>query len=593
MEGILDSAPLFLFSLLGLIVALRLRLPTVIGILLAGVLVGPNLFGYITYDKQVEVFSNLGAILLLFVIGLEFSLNKIMKFGVRAILIAFLKITFVFVICYQTSILLGLKPTEAVITGSIFAITSTTLFSKLIKNNPEKNKDEVNLMFAVLILEDVFAVFFLTIISGLSNNTSLDLSEVVISIVKSLIVLAGAYLILQKLLKIFFDYVLRYKTDETLVFSSLSVCLIFSFIASFLGFEASIGAFLAGSLMSSLSEFKKIEKTILPFGLFFSSFFFLSIGMQVNLSSIAANFGLIIILLGVSFIAKFLSVGIGTYLLGYTSRSAVFSGLTMLTVGEFSLLIASKSKDIVSYDILGVVSVSVFISAIVSVFIMRRESQIDATITDSIPHKFRNTGRHVSRYINSVINEFEPTGRFYKITMSELKKAVIYVVGLLIVNGTLFIGEHFLESTKILSFDENPLFLVRIAIHLILSLAFLIGIMKSADIVIIDLIDSLRQTNKNPISLERRVVYDALTVLILLGIAALVPILVSVVHLPVIFSHLSTLMVIVSIIFTWDAFKTLHLKIKSIGIRRRTYNPRIKPLSRLKKLRSLAMFLNI
>jgi CPA2 family monovalent cation:H+ antiporter-2 len=131
-EGVSELVLVFIFSLLGLIAAVRLRLPPIMGILLIGALVGPNALGWISNSEMVNSFSEIGAILLLFVIGIEFSINKIMKFGVRAILVAFLKITSVFVIVYETAILLGFNSFEALILGNIFAVTSTTLFTKLI-----------------------------------------------------------------------------------------------------------------------------------------------------------------------------------------------------------------------------------------------------------------------------------------------------------------------------------------------------------------------------------------------------------------------------------------------------------------------------
>jgi len=592
LEGVTELALVFVFSLLGLIAAVRLRLPPVMGILLAGALIGPNALGWIKSSEMIDSFSEIGAILLLFVIGIEFSLNKIIRFGVRAILVAILKITFVFAIIYEAAILLGLTSLEALIIGNIFAITSTTLFAKLIKGSPDENKDEINLMFAVLIIEDILAVFFLTVVSSLPGESAIAVNELVFSIVKSLIILSISYVILQKAIRAFFDYILKFKTEEMLVFASLSVCAIFAFLSSAIGLEASIGAFLAGSLMASLKEFKKIERTILPFGLFFSSFFFLSIGMLVNFGSLSENFVIIAVLIIVSMAAKFASISTSTYFLGYTSRAAIFAGVTMLTVGEFSLLIAKKAQMFISFDIIGTVSVSVFITALLSAIIIRKDYEIDNYITSSIPPKLKTAARHISRYLNSVVVEFEPTGRFFRTSMKEITNIIVCGVLLLIINGVLLFAGQFFESTKLISFD-GLLFWVRILVHLVISLGLLFRFFTSLDVIVSALMDAFRKLDKKNIPLEKRVVYDAITTIVLLMLSSVFPFVSAIFSLPPISGIVSFILVILAVLYTWDAIKCTHQLVLSLTRKKKSYNPGAKLAVGKKVLGILAMFLNV
>ncbi|MFA6530657.1 MAG: cation:proton antiporter [Candidatus Micrarchaeia archaeon] len=587
MEGVSELVLVFIFSLLGLIAAVRLRLPPIMGILLIGALVGPNALGWISNSEMVNSFSEIGAILLLFVIGIEFSINKIMKFGVRAILVAFLKITSVFVIVYETAILLGFNSFEALILGNIFAVTSTTLFTKLIKGTPEQNKEEINLMFAVLILEDIFSVFFLAVISSLPATSGIAVQEVLFSIVKSLAILVIVYFFLQKFVQAFFDYILKFKTEEMLVFASLSVCAIFAFLSSAIGLEASIGAFLAGSMMASLREFKKIEKTMLPFGLFFSSFFFLSIGMMVNFSSLLQDSLIIIILIGVSILAKFASISVSTYFLGYTSRAAVFSGLTMLTVGEFSLLIAKKSQLLMGFDIIGIVSVSVFISALISSFVIRKDYEVDEYITSSVPPKLKTIGRHVSRYINSVVVEFEPTGKFFRASMKQIQKMVLYAILLIIINGVLLLFENFISIFIPL---DGWLFLARILIHLLISLGLLIKFFTAMDIVMSEFVEAFRKTNKKQVPLERRVIYDGVIVVLLLAAATLIPMGLAMLNLPQVIGSISLLFLLISIFYAWDAIKCANALVQKLSGRKQGYKQRA---AKNKIMGHLVMFLNV
>ncbi len=593
MEGITELAVVFIFSLLGLIAAVRLRLPPIMGILLAGALIGPNALGLVKNSDVISSFSEIGAILLLFAIGIEFSLNKIMKFGVRAILVAFAKITFVFVAIYEASILLGMSQLEAIILGNIFAITSTTLFSKLIRGSYEQNKEEINIMFAVLILEDIFAVFILAVISSLPGGAQMELNSLAFSIFKSLVILIITYIVMQKLIRAFFDYILKFKTEEMLVFASLSICILFALLSSAIGLEASIGAFLAGSLMASLKEFKKIERTILPFGLFFSAFFFLSIGMFVDFGTLWQNLPIIVILVAVSMLAKFAIIAVTTYLFGFTSRASVFSGITMLTVGEFSLLIAMKAQPLMSFDILGTVSASVFITALLSVAILRKEIQIDEWITGAIPLTIRTSGRRISRYINSVVIEFEPSGKFFRESMKEMKNVAICGTMIIVLNTLFLVVEEQLREFGIVSFEEGLMFWVKILFHLIISAGFAIGLFRSLDRIISSFMEAFRKKDNKHQSLERRVIYDAVNVMILLAISTIIPIIIALLKLPSFFGAISVIMIIFVVLYTWDGAKCAHELVKLASRKRKSFSPKSSIKGYRKGLMNLAMFLNV
>jgi CPA2 family monovalent cation:H+ antiporter-2 len=593
MEGITELAVVFIFSLLGLIAAVRLRLPPIIGILLAGALIGPNALGFVRNSEVISSFSEIGAILLLFAIGIEFSLNKIMKFGVRAILVAFAKITFVFVAVYEVSIMLGLSQLEAIILGNLFAITSTTLFSKLIKGGHEHNKEEINIMFAVLILEDIFAVFVLAVISSLPGGSELVINNLALSILKSLVILILTYLVVQKTIRAFFDYILKFKTEEMLVFASLSICILFALLSSAIGLEASIGAFLAGSLMASLKEFKKIEKTILPFGLFFSAFFFLSIGMLVDFGMLWQNLPIIVILVIVSMLAKFAIIAANTYFLGFTSRAAVFSGLTMLTIGEFSLLIAMKAQPLMSFDIIGTVSASVFITALLSAFVMRREIQIDDMITDAIPLKLRTSGRHISRYINSVIVEFEPNGKFFRESMGEMKNIAINSTMLIVINTLFFVVEEQLQNFGILSFEEGIMLWVKVIFHILISFGLTVALLRSIDRIVTDFMAAFRKIDSKHTSLERRIILDAVNVMALLAVSTALPVFIAVLELPTFFGALSLVTVGLAVLYTWDGIKCAHELVKNMTRKKKSYKPKAYASGYRKGLMNLAMFLNV
>ncbi|NYZ77681.1 cation:proton antiporter [Candidatus Micrarchaeota archaeon] len=558
MSEMLELGIIFFSLLAGLILTMRLKLPPVIGILIAGVVIGPNVLGFVKGGDVVNIFSEIGAVLLLFIIGIEFSLSKIMKFGMRALLLAFFKLAFVFVLMYELSLVFGLTPFQGLLIATLFSFSSTTFFSKLIKDRDVSCGEEVNLLFAVLILEDILAVFALAVLSATPASAQAELvfSEFTLSIVKSLTMLIICYIILQEIVKILFEYFANFKTVELLLFASLSVCALFVFLATFFGFDASIGAFLAGSLMASLRQFKSIEKTMLPFGLFFSSFFFLSMGMVVNPASLYSNFPLILALFAVNVIAKFLSTGIGTHLLGSNLRASVFSGISMLTVGEFSLLIARKAQGVAGFDILGAVSVAVFLSALLSGLLMKQIAPINAWVVSSTPAGMRSNGRRFSRYIDAVLAEFEPKGNVFRLFTKERRTIIWYGILLLLINGVLFLGWQALEAAGIVSSADASMVLARIALHAILSAGVLAKMLGSFDRILNGVVDTFRNVHGATPQLDRRLTYDGVTVLLLLELAVVLPFAFSFLMLPSFFGYLAAVPLAFAAVFSWDLVST-------------------------------------
>jgi hypothetical protein len=288
-------------------------------------------------------------------------------------------------------------------------------------------------------------------------------------------------------------------------------------------------------------------------------------------------------------LAKFVSVGASTYLMGFNSKSAIFSGLTMLTVGEFSLLIAKKSQMLVGFDIIGVVSVCVFLSAFSSALMMRREHAIDDYVTTAIPVNMRVSARNISRYIHEVVVQFEPNGKFFKVAMREIRNIVFYSLAFLLVNGSLLLLESLLETFGVITFHTGVAFWGRFLLHAAISLALLWKILNSFDILITGFISAFRKKDAKNVPLERRVIYDGVTVLLLLAAATLFPLLFAFAGLPAFLGSISAVFLVFGIIYAWDAAKCTHQLVLALSKKRKTFHQ--KPLSHA--LMGLAMFLNL
>jgi len=433
---------IFLASVVFILLALRLRMPAVLGFLVAGAIIGPHGLGLVQANEFIDVFAQIGTILLLFFVGVELSINKIAEVWMRSLLIWFFKDGFVFVIVYEITLLFGLDFLQALVLASALCISSTTFFIKLSQQKEMKENKEVGVMFVVLIIEDLVAVFLLAIYSGLAIGDGVGFESALFAFIRAILVIFITYIALQNIIKGAFERLSRYNSDELMLFLSLSTAILFSAFASFIGLTPAVGAFLAGSILSSVGEFKRTEDSLSRFGMLFSSFFFLSIGMLVDVNSMLQNIGIIVALfIGVT-LSSFVSIFSSTYIMGSRGKNAVLSGILMLTVGEFSLIIAGATKSLVApFDIVSVSAALVFLTALNAGIAVQYRELIDSKLTEIIPPHIKENAKRFSVYFSTVIAEFDVNGSVHNTLAKGIKEIVINLAfSFLIIFFSIFIS---------------------------------------------------------------------------------------------------------------------------------------------------------
>ena len=206
--------------------------------------------------------------------------------------------------------------------------------------------------------------------------------------------------------------------------------MIMSFISVTLGLSPAVGAFVAGSIVSALPQGKEIEKSIKNFGLLFVSLFFLSIGMLVNPVNIINNVTLISFFLLIAIFGKFLGISLGTFMAGYSSKSAVFSGLSMIPLGEISLLItlSGVSAGILSHDFLGIVASVVLITSIISYPAIKYNETIYRIINRLVPKRAKNIGITLSTGFHFYRRLLSPEGRIFRVMETEWAKILLHII---------------------------------------------------------------------------------------------------------------------------------------------------------------------
>ncbi|MFA6035627.1 MAG: cation:proton antiporter, partial [Candidatus Micrarchaeia archaeon] len=427
------------FALAGGLLATRFRQPSVLGLLLAGAVIGPNALGLVTQTDLVNTLADLGAALLLFTIGIEFSISKLLKVGVGALAIATAKVAFVFVVTYEAALIMGMTLFEALIIGALLSITSTAIVARVLADKGMKRRPETSMLIAVLVMEDVLAVFLLTFFSALRAGNGAVGSDVthdlLLPFITSFVVLALAYLILQRVLKAVFEWIVKYRTSESLILAALAMAVGLSYGAQMIGLAPSIGAFVAGSIAVTLPGGHAIERGVKPFSAVFSALFFLSMGILINPPGLMGALPLVLILGAVSIAAKFFGMGIATYFEGMSGRSAIFAGLAMLSAGEFSLLLAKEASGLVPFDIIGVTALIVFMSTLATSGLIGSSDRIYRRIERVLPPGAHTQLLQVSQYFGNVMRRFEPGGQFFVTFREEGRSLVANVSVVVLVLG--------------------------------------------------------------------------------------------------------------------------------------------------------------
>ena len=417
---------LFLCAIIGGIIATKFKQPAVFGLLLVGAIIGPNFLNLVQDINIITMMADFGAILLLFIIGLEFDVSKLMKLGARSILIGLLKFAIVLFLGYEITLLLGFSPKVALFVGVILSFSSTVVVIKVLEQKDMFSRKEVPLLVAVLIIEDILAVLALTFFSGIKDS-SIGLISTFEHILFSIAILLIAYFIMIKILKYGINIILKNNSDESvLVFLSLGIGALFSWFAFYLGITPSAGAFLAGSLIASLPNAKEYGRAIHPYALIFTSIFFISMGTLVDFKVIQLNIALIVALIITVLISRFIAIGLLTFLLAnFKNEQPFFSSIAMISVGEFSLLVAKESKKFgIDIDLVTITSAIIFISAILMSIGINYSGNLHNALNSRLPLRTKLKLERLSNYMRNFFDQMEIENFFTKKLKHESKLAL-------------------------------------------------------------------------------------------------------------------------------------------------------------------------
>lgn len=318
------------------------RIPYLIGFLLTGIVVSPATFGILHESTEVEVFAEIGVILLLFTVGLEFSIKNLLKIKKYVLVGGSLQVLFTIALAAALSGLFGFEWKQAVFFGFIVACSSTAIVIKQLQDRIEIPTDHGKLILAILLFQDIAIVpmmLLLPILSGQSSNWVADLGMLLF---KLLALGAGAVLAARYIIPPFLVQVMKTKSQEVFLIATIFLVAMITTLTSYLGLSLALGAFIAGLIIAETDYNRLAISCFLPFRYVFISFFFISMGMLMDYR-ILLQYPLLI-LLGV-FVILILKFG-GSFLAGkslkVSTQTAILSSLMIMQIGEFSFILVKE-----------------------------------------------------------------------------------------------------------------------------------------------------------------------------------------------------------------------------------------------------------
>tara|TARA_R110002096_G_scaffold28336_14_gene85955 strand:+ start:1194 stop:3176 length:1983 start_codon:yes stop_codon:yes gene_type:complete len=347
------------FSAVIVFVLQKLKLPSIIGFLLTGIVIGPYGLSLINAIEQVEVLSEIGIILLLFVIGMELSIKQLASIKKTVFVGGFLQVGITAIVTGIIYYFLGYSWNESVFVGFLFSLSSTAIVLKTLQDRQEITAPHGRNALAILIFQDIIVVPMMLItplIAGESTNIGMSvLSLIIKSAVVIVITVISARYIVPKLMYA----VAKTNSKELFLLVTFTLCFAVAFLTSEIGLSLALGAFIAGLIISESEYSYQATSIILPFRELFTSFFFVSIGMLLDLSFFLSNIPTIMFLVLLVFIIKSIIASLAVASLKYPTRTVILTGLSLFQVGEFAFIL---SKVGIEYNLLSPQTYQYFLS---------------------------------------------------------------------------------------------------------------------------------------------------------------------------------------------------------------------------------------
>lgn len=369
----------------------RLKQPVVLGYLLAGLIVGPATpFPLFAAPERIEALAELGVVLVMFSIGLEFSLRRLAHVFPRAGLVGIVSFFGVVALGSLAARALGYEARAGLCLGAMLAFSSTMVIAKVFAEQ-KVGGALAELVFGVAVVQDLGAVLLLALSGVLASDAQLalaaSLGEGARLLAFLVALLVAGYLIVPRALRA----IARQRSPETLLVSAVGLCFGLAFLAQWAGYSVALGAFVAGALVAESGKHRQVEPLVRPLRDLFAAVFFVAVGMMVDPLVLREHGFTVLVLAAVVLVGQLASVSFGAFLSGHPPATGLRAGLALANIGEFSFILAGAlvASRIVPREVVSIaVSVSV-VTVFAAPLLIRHSERLALAVEHRLPRPLR------------------------------------------------------------------------------------------------------------------------------------------------------------------------------------------------------------
>jgi CPA2 family monovalent cation:H+ antiporter-2 len=430
----------------------KIKQPTVLGYILAGLIVGPH-FEFtptVTDEKSIHIWAEIGVIILLFTLGLEFSFKKLVKVGPASSITAMVQIVSMLGLGYASGKFLGWSTMDSIFLGAMLSMSSTTIIMRAFDELGVKHKKYAGLVFGALIIEDLVAILLMVLLTTIAVSQQFAGAEMLESVLKLSFFLILWFICGIFLIPTFLKKTRKLMNDETMLVVSLALCLLMVILATQVGFSPALGAFIMGSILAETTQAERIEHLTKSVKDLFAAIFFVSVGMMIDPAVLVEYAWPVILISLVTAFGKLISTSLGALLSGQPLKTSVQAGMSLSQIGEFSFIIATLGLTLkVTSDFLYPIAVAVSaITTFTTPYMIRYSGSFYNFIERNLPEKWLKS---INSYSSSTQNI--TTLSDWKIMLqSYIYKIIIYSVILI---GIIFLTSRFLHPFIIANVVEG------------------------------------------------------------------------------------------------------------------------------------------
>lgn len=360
----------------------KLKVPSIVGFLVAGVIIGPHGIGIVKDAHAVEIMAEIGVVLLLFTIGIEFSMSTLLRMKKAVVLGGGIQVFLTIAVSALSAQLVTGDLKKSVFFGFLIALSSTAIVLKILAEKGETDSPHGRIMVGILIFQDLCVVPLMLFTPALSGKV-INIMDLVLTTGKAALIIAAVLLSAKWIVPGLLRQVVGTKSRELFTITTILLCLGIALLTSRFGLSLALGAFLAGLIISESEYANQATSDILPFKDSFMALFFVSVGMLMNVGYMTANSVKIAVAVALIFLLKAITGTVSAFSAGSPPRASIHTGLGLAQIGEFSfvLAVAGRETRIITEDFYQIFLSSSVLTMIITPFVLNSAPSLSAWIT--------------------------------------------------------------------------------------------------------------------------------------------------------------------------------------------------------------------